>query len=100
MRRATDAVRFATENGIRVAFFGVDGSRADLEFLRRIYLDSTGRLPEPDAIRRFVKDDDPAKRDKYIDRLVDSTDYADYFADKWSALLRNKRVQASVPPAV
>ncbi len=37
VRRATDAIRFAAENGIRVAFFGVDGSRADLEFLRHIY---------------------------------------------------------------
>jgi homocitrate synthase NifV len=37
VRRATDAVSYASQNGIRVAFFGVDGSRADLEFLRRIY---------------------------------------------------------------
>jgi isopropylmalate/homocitrate/citramalate synthase len=37
VRRAADAVAFASQNGIRVAFFGVDGSRADLEFLRRIY---------------------------------------------------------------
>ncbi len=37
VKRATDAIRFAAQNGIRVAFFGVDGSRADLEFLRRIY---------------------------------------------------------------
>jgi isopropylmalate/homocitrate/citramalate synthase len=37
LRRATEAVRYAAENGIRVAFFGVDGTRADLEFLRRIY---------------------------------------------------------------
>jgi isopropylmalate/homocitrate/citramalate synthase len=36
-RRATEAVRYASQNGIRVAFFGVDGSRADLEFLRGIY---------------------------------------------------------------
>ena len=33
----------------------------------------------------------PAKRDKWIDTLLDSTDYADYFANKWSAILRNKR---------
>ena len=26
-----------------------------------------------------------------MDRLLDSTDYADYFANKWSAILRNKR---------
>ena len=37
VRRATEAIRFAAQNGIRVAFFGVDGSRADLEFLRKIY---------------------------------------------------------------
>lgn len=37
VRRATDAIGCATQNGIRVAFFGVDGTRADLEFLRRIY---------------------------------------------------------------
>ncbi len=37
LRRATEAIRFAAENGIRVAFFGVDGSRADLQFLRQIY---------------------------------------------------------------
>jgi isopropylmalate/homocitrate/citramalate synthase len=37
VRRATDAIRYASENGIRVAFFGVDGTRADLESLRHIY---------------------------------------------------------------
>lgn len=30
-------------------------------------------------------------RDALIDRLLDSADYADYFANKWSALLRNRR---------
>lgn len=35
--RITDAVRFAVEHEIHVAFFGVDGSRADGEFLRRAY---------------------------------------------------------------
>jgi len=37
VRRASEAVRYASQNGIRVAFFGVDGTRADLEFLRHIY---------------------------------------------------------------
>jgi isopropylmalate/homocitrate/citramalate synthase len=37
VRRATEAIHYAAENGIRVAFFGVDGSRADLDFLKRIY---------------------------------------------------------------
>ena len=37
-RRVRAAVGHAASNGIRVAFFGVDGSRADLSFLQRIYL--------------------------------------------------------------
>ncbi len=37
VRRATEAIGYASEHGIRVAFFGVDGTRADLEFLRRVY---------------------------------------------------------------
>ena len=37
MRRATGAIKGAADSGIRVAFFGVDGTRADLDFLRQIY---------------------------------------------------------------
>ena len=37
VQRASEAIRFATQQGIRVAFFGVDGSRADLAFLKHIY---------------------------------------------------------------
>jgi isopropylmalate/homocitrate/citramalate synthase len=35
--RITDAVSYATGRGILVAFFGVDGSRADLGFLEQAY---------------------------------------------------------------
>ncbi len=38
LRRVTDAVSFAKQNRIGVAFFAVDGSRTDLEFLKRVYL--------------------------------------------------------------
>jgi isopropylmalate/homocitrate/citramalate synthase len=37
LERIRAAVSFATEQGIRVAFFGVDSTRADLEFVRRVY---------------------------------------------------------------
>jgi isopropylmalate/homocitrate/citramalate synthase len=37
LERIRSAVSFATAEGIRVAFFGVDASRADLEFVRRVY---------------------------------------------------------------
>jgi isopropylmalate/homocitrate/citramalate synthase len=35
--RIQSAVSFAAGEGIRVAFFGVDSTRADLEFVRRVY---------------------------------------------------------------
>jgi isopropylmalate/homocitrate/citramalate synthase len=37
LERIRSAVALASGHGIRVAFFGVDGSRADLEFFRRAY---------------------------------------------------------------
>jgi len=38
LRRVTDAVSSAKQNGITVAFFAVDGTRTELEFLKRVYL--------------------------------------------------------------
>lgn len=42
---------------------------SDAEFLRRVTLDLTGRLPEVDAVRAFLADDDPDKRDNLVDAL-------------------------------
>ncbi len=38
LRRVGDAVSFAIQNGITVAFFAVDGTRTDLGFLKSVYL--------------------------------------------------------------
>lgn len=38
LRRVVDAVAAAKQNGITVAFFAVDGTRTELEFLKRVYL--------------------------------------------------------------
>lgn len=38
LKKVTDAASFASKNGIAIAFFAVDGTRTDLEFLKRIYL--------------------------------------------------------------
>lgn len=42
---------------------------SDSEFLRRLYLDMTGRLPEPATVTKFLADKDPGKRQKLIDSL-------------------------------
>ncbi len=51
----------------------------DYEFVRRIHLDLTGRLPEPDAIREFVASGDENKRAALIDRLLQTHE----FSEKW-----------------
>ncbi|HXY16434.1 MAG TPA: hypothetical protein VEI26_18225 [Terriglobales bacterium] len=38
LKRVVDAVSFAAQNNITVAFFAVDGTRTELEFLKKIYL--------------------------------------------------------------
>jgi hypothetical protein len=55
---------------------------SDEEFVRRIYLDLTGRIPTPDQIREFQANgsDLMTRRDALIDKLVDSPEYV----DKWS----------------
>ncbi|MEQ1858647.1 MAG: DUF1549 domain-containing protein [Chthoniobacteraceae bacterium] len=65
----------------------------DATFIRRVSIDIAGRLPTLDETRAFLADADPAKRDKLIDALLASPEYADTFANKWSALLRNKRAK-------
>ena len=63
----------------------------DATFLRRVTIDVAGRLPTLEETQQFLADADPHKRGRWIDRLLDRPDYADYFANKWSAILRNKR---------
>lgn len=63
----------------------------DAEFARRSSLDICGILPDPDDVVEFETDTDPQKRAKWVDRLLARPEYADYFAMKWSAILRNQR---------
>ena len=63
----------------------------DTAFLRRVTLDVAGRLPTGAEAAAFLDDKATDKRAKWIDSLLASTDYADHFANYWSALLRNRR---------
>ncbi|AMV18805.1 DUF1549 and DUF1553 domain-containing protein [Planctomyces sp. SH-PL14] len=67
----------------------------DATFLRRVTLDIAGRLPTDEEAKLFLESSDPAKRDRVIDELLKTPDYADFFATKWTALLKNRRDDAS-----
>ncbi|MDX2150388.1 MAG: DUF1553 domain-containing protein [Bryobacteraceae bacterium] len=66
----------------------------DEEFLRRITLDLTGRIPSPQEIRDFTADGDPGKRDKAIDRLLFSAEFNYRWANWFGDLLQNKAFTA------
>ena len=67
----------------------------DATFLRRVSLDIAGRLPTEQEAIGFLDNDDADKRDQLIDSLLRSPEYADYFANKWASLLKNRRDDAS-----
>jgi hypothetical protein len=63
----------------------------DYEFVRRAYLDCIGRIPTPDEAKAFLADKDTKKREALIDKLVDTPEFADFWALKWADVLRSSR---------
>jgi Protein of unknown function (DUF1549)/Protein of unknown function (DUF1553) len=53
---------------------------SDLQFIRRVTLDLTGRIPSPDEINSFMSNQDPNKRDALVDSLLGTPE----FTDKWT----------------
>lgn len=62
----------------------------DAAFLRRVWLDLVGLLPDPDLLREFLADESRDKRARMIDRLLeDSIGYADHWLSFYNDLFRN-----------
>jgi hypothetical protein len=92
----------ATANFIDNAVFaklrllGIPASEVcdDATYLRRVYIDVTGTIPTEEEVRTFLTDKSSDKREKLVDRLINTEGYADYFANKWNLVLRNKKRRA------
>src|SRR5689334_20957930 len=63
---------------------------SDAVFVRRVYLDVIGTLPTSIEAENFILDRKPNKRAALIERLLARDEFADYWAMKWSDLLRVK----------
>ncbi|MBN2375606.1 MAG: DUF1553 domain-containing protein [Sedimentisphaerales bacterium] len=63
---------------------------SDAVFMRRVYLDVNGTLPEPQAVRQFLNNRRPGKRAELIDELLERDEFADYWSLKWCDILRIK----------
>jgi hypothetical protein len=55
----------------------------DEQFLRRVTLDLTGKLPTPADVSSFLADNDAHKRAKIIDKLLDSDACTNHWARYW-----------------
>lgn len=60
---------------------------SDEEFLRRVTLDITGRLPARAERDEFLASDYPTKRAAKVDQLLDRPEFAQLWAQKWAELL-------------
>ena len=86
----------------RLKMLGIPPSEVcnDATFLRRVSVDIGGTLPTEAEVKAFLVDESPDKRAKLVDRLLESENYADYFANKWNMVLRNKKQRNEDVPAL
>ena len=61
---------------------------SDAEFMRRLYLDTTGLPPQPEDIRSFVSNTSNNKRKDLVDKLVGTEEFAEQWAWFWGDLFR------------
>jgi hypothetical protein len=76
----------------RLEVLGIEPAKlcSDEVFLRRVYIDVLGTLPSAEEARQFLDDPSPEKRAKLIDAALERAEFTDYWAMKWSDLLRVK----------
>lgn len=60
----------------------------DEQFVRRIYLDITGTIPTARETRSFLRSTSPSKRERLIDRLLNTNGYASHMFNYWADVLR------------
>lgn len=67
------------------------GPASDAEFLRRVYLDLTGTIPDAKTARAFIQDDTEQKRSTLIDRLLASDAHAPHMATVFDVTWMERR---------
>jgi Protein of unknown function (DUF1549)/Protein of unknown function (DUF1553) len=74
----------------------------DEQFIRRVYLDLTGKMPTPADMKEFVADKSADKRAKLIDKLLETDEYARHWGQYWRSVVTTRstidfRLQQVVP---
>jgi hypothetical protein len=61
------------------------------EWMRRVYLDVVGHIPPAEEIDKFLADEDPVKRTKLINRLLEDPAYVRNMTTMWTNLSIGRR---------
>ena len=79
---------------------GKAASRAsDAEFVRRLYLDLTGRIPPHTVVQQFLDNSDESKREQLVDKLLGTPQYALHLQHSFDAMLMQRLPEKHVEPA-
>lgn len=65
---------------------------SDEEFMRRVFIDITGTLPDVEEHSTFVADADPLKREKLVDELLQRKEFVDIWVMKWAEILQVRTI--------
>lgn len=81
------------DNGVKPSPRAEDG-----EYIRRVSLDTVGRIPDLATLLPFLQDSAPDKRERYVALLLDNSDYNQHWSTIWGNLLvgrANRRNQGA-----
>jgi hypothetical protein len=71
------------ERSLSAASLPPVGLSDDAEFLRRLYLDLTGRVPTAEQAKRFLENQQADKRPQLIDELLAKPQFGEQFGRTW-----------------
>ena len=83
----TRVIDLALEEGWRVNHVLPTARADDAVFVRRVYLDLVGRIPETSEANAFLECNNSGKREALVNSLLDTDEHAEHFAEVFDAIL-------------
>jgi hypothetical protein len=75
---------FYVKNKVKGIATNVD----EYTWIRRIYIDLAGRIPNVGEINSFVGDKTPQKKERLVDKILSSEDYVNNYYNFWADIFR------------
>ena len=94
INEATSRINAAVDAGLAKTKTNYNVGLNDHLFVRRVYTDLAGRIPNRDEVQRFVNSKTPDKRNHLIEKLLNSEDFVSHTYNWIADLLR---IQSQIP---